>query len=103
LVCTAFHGPRPNGKEAAHGDGKPGNAAAGNLRWATPVENNADKRLHGTHGEGEAHSQHRLSAVEVREIRSAAGFTQQSLADRYGVSQATISNIIHRKVWRHID
>jgi DNA-binding XRE family transcriptional regulator len=103
LVCTAFHGARPNGKEAAHGDGKPGNAGAGNLRWATPVENNADKRLHGTHREGEAHAAHILSEDQVREIRHANGPTHQELADQYGISQSQISQIRSGKAWKCLE
>jgi hypothetical protein len=48
LVLEAFVGPRPAGHQAAHADGDKLNNAAANLRWATPQENNADKRLHGT-------------------------------------------------------
>jgi hypothetical protein len=49
LVLTAFTGPRPAGCQAAHGDGDKLNNALGNLRWASPRENNADKIRHGTH------------------------------------------------------
>jgi hypothetical protein len=48
LVLEAFVGPRPAGDQAAHGDGDRLNNVLGNLRWATPKENNGDKRSHGT-------------------------------------------------------
>ena len=48
LVLEAFVGPRPARHQAAHGDGNPLNNTLANLRWATPKENEADKRLHGT-------------------------------------------------------
>jgi hypothetical protein len=48
LVLEAFVGPRPAGYQAAHGDGNPINNTLANLRWATPKENEADKRMHGT-------------------------------------------------------
>lgn len=48
LVCTAFHGPRPEGKEVAHEDGDPLNNRADNLSWKTHAENQLDIRRHGT-------------------------------------------------------
>lgn len=49
LVATAFHGAKPSpNHQAAHGNGKPGDNRAENLRWATPAENQADRLLHGT-------------------------------------------------------
>jgi hypothetical protein len=52
LVLEAFVGPCPPGHECAHGDGNPGNPRLTNLRWATPTENHADKKLHGTDNGG---------------------------------------------------
>jgi hypothetical protein len=48
LVLTAFVGIRPDGMQCAHLDGNPANNCLSNLAWKTPVENNADKELHGT-------------------------------------------------------
>lgn len=48
LVAAAFIGPRPEGMEIAHNDGNPQNNAVENLRYATPSDNNRDKRSHGT-------------------------------------------------------
>jgi hypothetical protein len=48
LVLQAFVGPRPDGHEAAHGDGNRTNNRLVNLRWATPKENAADRYRHGT-------------------------------------------------------
>ena len=49
LVCAAFHGEPPTpAHHAAHGDGNGTNNRASNLRWATAVENEADKIAHGT-------------------------------------------------------
>ncbi|HEY9414173.1 MAG TPA: NUMOD4 domain-containing protein [Pseudonocardia sp.] len=48
LVCLAFYGEPPTGaNHAAHRDGDHRNNAAGNLYWATPVQNEADKLRHG--------------------------------------------------------
>jgi hypothetical protein len=60
LVLMAFDGPCPEGQEARHLDGDPGNnrwepgteeermAAGGNLIWGTHSENIRDKHRHGT-------------------------------------------------------
>lgn len=50
LVLEAFAARRPAGMQCAHNDGDRSNNALSNLRWATPKENNADKRQHGTAG-----------------------------------------------------
>ena len=50
-VATAFLGPRPEGMHVAHNDGDPSNPRLDNLRFATPSENEADKRIHGTNHE----------------------------------------------------
>ena len=62
LVCTAFHGPKPPEKDlVAHWDGDGFNNRAENLRWATYVENEEDKRRHGRHMLGERHHSCKLS------------------------------------------
>lgn len=49
LVAIAFISDPPSPvHQAAHGDGVPGHNAAANLRWATPSENQSDRRTHGT-------------------------------------------------------
>ena len=39
LVCTAFHGERPEGYECDHINGNKLDWCADNLRWVTPEEN----------------------------------------------------------------
>lgn len=49
LVTLAFLGPRPEGQQVRHGDGDRTHCALANLSYGTPVENEADKKRHGTH------------------------------------------------------
>lgn len=49
LVLLAFVGPCPDGHEACHNDGDPGNNSVSNLRWDTKSANALDKVTHGTH------------------------------------------------------
>lgn len=54
---------------------------------------------------GERNVRALLTAEDVRAIRAArtAGAGSSELARRYGVSQPTISQIIHRKTWKHVE
>lgn len=47
LVLEAFVGPRPPGMDCCHWDDVPTNNVLGNLRWATPAANTADKLRNG--------------------------------------------------------
>jgi hypothetical protein len=49
LVLLAFRGEPPTPHhECAHWNGDPSDNSIGNLRWATKVENHADRWRHGT-------------------------------------------------------
>lgn len=103
LVAKAFIGEPPTPQhQAAHKDGNVLNNAWTNLRWATCKENQADKKLHGTHLVGELVGNARLSEPRVREIRSEyanGDSSQRALAKRHGVCQQTISLIVRGKTW----
>jgi hypothetical protein len=49
LVAEAFYGPRPDGYEVRHLNGRAHDNRAENVRWGTPSENEQDKLRHGTH------------------------------------------------------
>ena len=100
-VLEAFIGPRPPGQEARHLDRDRWNAALSNLAWGTPVENQADKRRHGTQPRGAKVASSKLTEDDVRAIR-ASREKGVVLARRYSVNQVTISNIRHRVIWRHV-
>lgn len=104
LVLTAFTGPCPEGQQARHGPGGPSDNRPENLCWGTSVENHADMKRDGTHRQGERKPLAKLTDESVRAIREryAAGETQESLADTYGVVQATIYYVVHRLSWRHV-
>lgn len=100
LVLRAFVGEPPDGHEGAHGNGDKGNCGLSNLRWATHLENIADKAIHGTaiHGERSPHA--KLTAEAVRRIRcEGETISGNKLAAKYGVSQARISKILRGKAW----
>lgn len=111
LVALAFLGEPPTVEhEVAHNDGTRTNNHWRNLRWATPLENQADRKRHGTAMSGEQLSHSKLKAEQVAEIRAAyaahgkryagGAVTMQGLADKYGVSIAEISRIVNGIRWQ---
>ena len=104
LVCEAFNGPRPKGKQVAHYDGNSLNDKARNLRWATPKENEADKIRHDTKLRGEKCHGAKLTVGDVRKIKHdlSKGAMQTELAKQYGVSQTAIFYISSGRNWKHV-
>ncbi len=53
---------------------------------------------------GERHPKAKLTERDIHIIRRAvtAGFPQKSIAKSFQVSQATISNVINNKQWKHV-
>ena len=116
LVCEAFHGPRPLGLVAAHGNGIKTDDRAENLRWATRQENEADKKLHGTVATGErngAHTKperlprgkshgHAITSIQLVPAAKrllATGMRKVHVARLLGVSRDTIEKISNNKHW----
>ena len=56
------------------------------------------------HCEGERSSSAKLTESDVLAIREAVtnGATQKSQSEKYGLSKAHLSGIIHRRYWRHV-
>ncbi len=80
------------------------------LFMGTPQDNISDMVLKGRRrngfgdSRGEKHGGSKLTNVQVKRIRSLAfsGVIQLRLSERFGVSPATISNIVKRKNWGHV-
>lgn len=104
IVCEAFHGPRPAGHHAGHRNGDKKNNSRRNVQWITPVQNAADKVIHGTAPIGEKHGQAKLTEMKVLEIRSraSAGASDAELASAYCVSRAAIHSVRKGRTWSHV-
>lgn len=102
-MCTLAHGEAPTPHhETAHscGKGHLGCMSPRHLSWKTPVENEADKIIHGTLRKGRDINTNKLTEQQVIEIRRrAASETGVSLAEEFSVSTTQISNIKNRKSW----
>lgn len=105
LVAQAFIGPRPDGMEVRHLDGRPENNGVSNLAWGSRKENQHDRWAHGTDNRGERHGLSKLTEADIGVIRAErlAGTSAAALAERYGVSHATISRASTGSGWSHID
>lgn len=105
-VCIDTHGPPPTPKhESAHrcGKGHLGCVNRHHLRWATPVENSADKRIHGTILAGESLPASKLTEADVIYIRSLPKkYDRQKEADRLSVSTHSVSQARIGATWRHV-
>ena len=100
MMCELAHGPAPDGCHASHscGRGHEGCVNPKHLSWKTVSENQRDRRVHGTKGNGPVG---KLDEQKVKAIRLLAGkMPQRELAEIFGVSRSQISWVVTGKVWR---
>lgn len=75
-----------------------------NLCWGTRIENVVDKRRNGRIQYGERSVNHKLTKIQVMEIREK--FSRESsssdLSEEYGVSKNTILQIVRGNKWKHL-
>ncbi len=105
LVLETFIGFREEDQEACHNDGSRDNNHLSNLRWGTKHENMQDKKLHGTHIEGEDSSQAKLTEDQVREIhnRLSSGEPASIVAKEYGIDKTSVICIGAGKSWKYLN
>lgn len=105
LVLTTFCGEKPfENAQAAHNDGDKSNNKLTNLRWASPVENQADVDRHGRRCRGEDVYGAVLTEGDVIAIRARikSGERNRPISEDFGVSISTVHLIRHNKIWRHV-
>lgn len=97
VMCSKAHGPPPTPEhEVAHscGKGHEGCINPRHLRWATKIENYADRILHGTDTLGERNGSALLSRQQVLNIYQRRSEDANQLSAEFGVIAGTI-----RKIW----
>lgn len=103
-VCFDIFGPPPTPEhQAAHscGKGHEGCVSPKHLSWKTPSDNQMDRVDHGTSTRGSNHGLSKLTADDVRKIRSLRGrMKQQQIAEMFGISRAQVCAVQKRKAWR---
>ena len=120
LVAEAFIKNKHNKPQVNHINGIKGDNRSENLEWVTPAENirhaidtgllqykKKEKYIKTSkYSKGEEVNGSKLTPEEVIEIRvlwELREFKQVELAEKFGVDNSTINDIIRRKRWKHID
>ena len=96
-ILTAFVGPKPTpAHQGAHDDGIRANSTLSNLRWATPKENTADMKRHGTQTSGENHHTAVFSAVQLAKIfhLKESGKSHREISIEVGCSPTHVGHVI---------
>lgn len=103
VMCIIAHGSPPNSTvQAAHncGKGHEGCLNPNHLRWAEPIDNHADKQLHGTVMRGSLNGKAKITESDAKAILSLRGtLTQPEIAKQFGVSRATVCSIHNGRNW----
>lgn len=106
-VLLTFKGlPPKTNMQCSHIDGNPLNNNIDNLKWATPVENNKMKVLHGTNKrmKGETNGFSKLKNEEVLYIKFLLhkGFKLKEIASKFNIHFSTVSLIKLGKKWKDV-
>lgn len=101
LVCKIAHGEPPSNKhQAAHSCGERTCVNKRHIRWATQIENEQDKLIHGTRQRGERCYNAQVTEIEARKILSLKGkMKQREIGALFGVSEDLVSQIHRRVRW----
>jgi len=109
VVLRTFVGPPPPGKATAdHIDACRTNNRLANLRYASMKDQYDNCRRLGHDATGERHGRAIITEADVRELRRQGlkrnpwGW-QRRWADKLGVSDVTVSQILSRVSWKQVD
>lgn len=108
LAWREFRGELPADADVLHACDVPSCVNPAHLSLGTHADNMADMVAKGRSRNrpvcGEAHPRAKLTADDVRTIRSdyAAGIAAREIAARYGIVPAHVSYLARRQCWRHV-
>ena len=94
--------PNPEGKEQVnHKDGNKLNNHADNLEWVSNQENRTHAVEHKLHLQGKDCPYSKLTLEDVEYIRMHDALSSTYLADKFGVSRATINDVKKYRTWKN--
>lgn len=105
------NGPIPDGMDVLHKCDRPYCVNPDHLFLGTHLDNMADMRRKNRTGPrakhinvGETHPRAKLTEDDVRRIRDLykIGLSQHKIAEKFGVNQGTVSQILSGKIWTHV-
>ena len=100
LVGLAFIPTNDTKLHIDHIDGDKSNNHVSNLEFATYSCNNQHAYDSGLHGKGENHYIAKLTSEDVRNIRRRGKYsTYEAIGNVYGVSKATIRDVLLHRTW----
>jgi len=104
LVLDAFRGPRGN-RVSRHLNGDSLDNRVENLAYGTQKENWADAVKHGAITRGSKRSNSKITERDAAYIKGqlAAGAKCTWLAEKFGVSTASVTNIKKGRLWPHVE
>lgn len=110
VAYAAFKGEIPNGMCVCHACDTPRCVNPDHLWLGSQAENMRDMLRKGrstiTHRRGESNRNAKLTEKDVREIRRLygnGGVTTTEIGRLFGVYSATVSKIVRRERWGHVD
>lgn len=96
------YGPIPKGLQCCHHCDNPSCCNPYHLFLGTAKDNQVDAAQKERKARGESQGSSKLTkgeVLEIRELYEVDGWTQQDIADEFGVDQSAISLIVRRKNW----
>lgn len=98
VAWTLTYGPIPEGLCVLHKCDNPGCCNPYHLFLGTKADNTADSVRKGRMAKKLTEE----DVLNLRKLYATGKWTQQELADEFGINQPTVSEIILRKIWKHI-
>jgi hypothetical protein len=99
-----FNGPIPEGEIVRHKCDVRSCVNPDHLLVGTYADNSKDMVVRNRQAKGEKQGIAKLSAEQVRRIRSLRGkVSQHGIAVMMGVSQPTVWRVLHGETWGHVD
>lgn len=100
----AFKGPIPEGKQVRHKEcGRGCCINPEHLELGTQLDNEADKRLHGTDGynRGSGRYNAKINEAQAAEIRVRAKTESHAkLAKEFGIARPSVGRIMREEIWK---